>query len=133
MKKILFIIGSTILLFLAPDSGGGSSGIPHGRYKTDHKGKPFIMEFMTDGNVNGYYEGEQLLTGTYFISGNQFTWEWVSTCKEAGYQDPTTYNWTKNEDGSFTFQLVGDDGCSLRKEVFNQKTYVKLIKSDPGI
>jgi hypothetical protein len=127
MKKIIFIIGSTFLFFLSPNSAVESGEFPRGRYKTDHEGKPFIMEFKADGNVNGYYEGEQILTGTYFLSGNHFTWEWVSTCKEEGYREPTIYLWTRNEDGSLTFQLVGDDTCSVRKEVFDNKTYVKLI------
>lgn len=127
MKKLLLIIGSTILFFLSPNSGGESSGIPYGRYKTDHKGKLFIMEFKADGNVNGYYEGEQILTGTYFISGDQFTWEWVSRCKEDGYRDPTIYHWTRNDDGSLTFHLIGEDSCDMRKEVFDNKTYMKLI------
>ena len=85
------------------------------------------MEFKTDGNVNGYDDREQILTGTYHVSGNQFTWEWVSTCKDTEYRNPTIYNWTRNNDGSLTFQLVGEDECDIRKEVFDNKTYVKLI------
>jgi hypothetical protein len=125
MKKLLFIIVATGLFFLLPCINFEPDGFPCGRYKTDHQGKPFMIEFLTPGKLNGYYDGEHLLTGIYSISDNQFTWERDSYCEGLGYSKPTTYLWTKNEDDSLTFQLVGEDQCEDRKLKFDNKTYEK--------
>jgi hypothetical protein len=114
-----------ILFLLLLSLLGCSSGpnFPVGTYEIDHHGKPWVMEFMDDGEWKGYYDGELYASGTYSISGHQLTFSTDDYCDELRPK-PATYTWAY-DDGLLTFQLVGEDPCLDRKTVVDNKTYTK--------
>lgn len=126
-NKILFLLTLALLVVSLTITACGSassaeSNFPTGKFVWSES--EYVGIYLNEDNTwSGFYYGEEVDKGTYKVKGNLYTQFSDGPNLPVECAAPATYVWSF--DGTnLTFKLHGEDKCDIRRESFDDQTFI---------